>query len=186
MPHSPPAQAVRLPRRFGLKLRRFGADRGGATAVEFGLIAAPFLGLLFAILETALVFFAGQTIETAVSRAARLIRTGQAQQQNMSAAEFKTEVCGFMASLFNCANELMVDVRTYATFGDIDLTDPIDENGNLVQNFTYAPGAGGELVVVRAFYEWPIFVNILGRGMTNLANGSRLLASTAAFRNEPF
>ena len=41
--------------------------------VEFGLVAVPFLGLTFAILETALVFFAGQTLETAVADSARLI-----------------------------------------------------------------------------------------------------------------
>jgi Flp pilus assembly protein TadG len=183
---------VKLPRTVaafignGRIVRRFARDENGATAVEFGLVALPFIALLMAILQTALVFFAGQTIETAVSRAGRLVRTGQAQEQNMSAEQFKAEVCRVMASLFSCGERLMVDVRTYATFDSIGLTKPIDANGNLIKDFVYQPGDGGDIVVVRAFYEWPMFASLLGFNLANLANGNHLLAATAAFRNEPF
>jgi Flp pilus assembly protein TadG len=60
-------------------VRRFVRQQDGSAAVEFGMVAVTFLGLTFAILETALVFFAGQTLETAVTDSARLIMTGQAQ-----------------------------------------------------------------------------------------------------------
>ena len=46
-------------------VRRFVRQEDGVAAVEFALVAAPFLALIFAILETALVFFAGQALETA-------------------------------------------------------------------------------------------------------------------------
>jgi Flp pilus assembly protein TadG len=49
------------------------------TTIEFGLLVAPFIAALFAILQTALVFFAGQTLETAAAASARLVFTGQAQ-----------------------------------------------------------------------------------------------------------
>ncbi len=172
---------------LGRCARRFGRDRTGATAIEFALIAIPFFALMFAILETALVFFAGQTMETAVAQAGRLIRTGQAQEANLSADEFKDRICGFMANLFSCEEKLRVDVKTYANFAAIDLTSPLDEEGNLIEDFDWEPGGGGDLVVVRAYYEWPIYANILGgRGMSNMANNSRLLGAVAAFRNEPF
>ena len=70
-------------------MRRFARREDGAAAVEFAMVAAPFLALMFAIMETALVFFASQTMETAVADRARLIMTGQAQSQNFSAAQFK-------------------------------------------------------------------------------------------------
>src|SRR5438045_1580043 len=38
-------------------MRRFARQQDGSTAVEFGLVAAPFLALVFAILETAIIFF---------------------------------------------------------------------------------------------------------------------------------
>jgi len=53
--------------------------RDGAAAVEFGLVAAPFLALVFAIIETAIVFFAGQALETAVADSSGLILTGLSQ-----------------------------------------------------------------------------------------------------------
>ena len=164
----------------------FRRDQTGATAIEFGLIAAPFIALIFAILETSIIFFAGQTMETAVSNAARLIRTGQAQQQGFDADKFKETICEQVMSLFDCYSGLVFDVRTHETFDSINLSKPLDEDGNLAPDFTYEPGNGGEIVVVRAFYEWPTYSKLLGLNLSNLANGNHLLAATAAFRNEPF
>jgi hypothetical protein len=52
----------------------------------------------------------------------------------------------------------------------------------------YHPGGPGDLVVVRLFYEWPLFVTGLGYNIANLNNSGykRLLAATAAFQNEPY
>jgi len=178
------AKQARIGRR--LSLRGFSRDEDGATAVEFGLVALPFIALMFAIIETALVFFAGQTMETAVSNAARLIRTGQAQQQGFSATDFKQQICDQVMALFDCNSGLYVDVETFKTFDSINLSKPLDATGNLKKDFTYDPGHGGDIVVVRAFYEWPVFVRMLGLNLTNMANGTHLLSATAAFRNEPF
>jgi len=82
--------------------RRFARHEKGATAVEFGMVALPFLALTFAILETALVFFADQTLEAAVSDSARLILTGQAQTASYSQADFKTQVCNRLYGMFDC------------------------------------------------------------------------------------
>ena len=65
--------------------RRLIRRQDGAAAVEFGIVVAPFLALLFAIIETAVVFFAGQALETAVADSSRLILTGQAQTQGLDA-----------------------------------------------------------------------------------------------------
>jgi hypothetical protein len=167
------------------RLTRFGRNSDGATAVEFALVAAPFIGLMFAILETALVFFAQQFMETEVANAARLIRIGQAQQQGFNASQFRTQVCARLDMLFNCSGGLSLDVRKFPTFGDIDLSSPIDGDGNLVaDDFTYDAGHGSDIVVVRAYYPYPVYVSFLG--LDNMANGKHLLAAVAAFRNEPF
>src|SRR5580704_1953905 len=80
---------------------RFARQQDGAAAVEFALIAVPFIALTFAILETALVFFAGQTLETAASEAGRLVMTGQAA--SFSQSDFKTQVCAILnGGLFDC------------------------------------------------------------------------------------
>lgn len=168
--------------------RRFMRRQDGAVAVEFGLILLPFLALMFGIMETALVFFADQTLETAVSESARLIMTGQAQTQSLNATTFKNAVCARIYGLFDCQNGVYVNVQTYSSFGSITNTPPLDTNGNLVtSNFVYQPGGPGDIVVVRLYYQWPIYVSLMNLNkLTNMSNNKRLLVATAAFRNEPY
>src|SRR3954468_826064 len=85
-------------------LRRFRRNRRGSAAVEFALVAPIFFALLFAIIETAIVFFAGQVLETVTQDSARMIMTGQAQNAAFSQSQFKSYVCGKIGILFDCAN----------------------------------------------------------------------------------
>jgi Flp pilus assembly protein TadG len=168
-------------------MRRFARAQDGAAAVEFSLVAAPFLALMFAIMETALVFFAGQTLETAVADSARLIMTGQAQSQSFTAAQFKTQVCAKVGGLFDCAGGLQIDVKTYSSFGSVDNSPPLDANGNLkTSSFGYTPGGPGDIVVVRLMYQWPVYASLLGFNLGDMSGNKRLVMATAAFRNEPY
>jgi Flp pilus assembly protein TadG len=163
-------------------LRRLHRDRSGSAAVEFALVAPLFFGLLFAILEVGMVFLAGQSLETAAGDAARLVMTGQAQTQKMTAAKFKDAVCGNIAALIDCGG-ITVDVRSS------DLTPTIPApivGGTFNPNVTFQPGTAGQIVVVRVFYQWPLFVTGLGFNISNISGNKRLLMATAAFRNEPF
>ena len=165
-------------------MRHLARREDGAAAIEFALVAAPFLALVFAIMESAIVFFAGQALETAVADSARLIMTGQAQTQNFDQAAFKTQVCNRIFGLFNCAAGLSVDVKTYTSFSSVNVNYPIDANGNLINNFTYTPGGPGDIVVVRLIYQWPMYVSLLSLNVGNMAGNKKLLVATAAFRNE--
>jgi Flp pilus assembly protein TadG len=167
---------------------RLANDRSGASALEFALVALPFVLLLLAVLEVGLVYFANFTLENATAQGARLIRTGQAQAQGFDAAKFKNEVCKHLSGPISCAG-LKLDVRHYSSFGGAgsNLTNPVDANGNVKANFSYDPGQGGDVVVVRAFYEWDLTAKLpKDIGLSNLKNGNRLLIATVAFRNEPF
>jgi Flp pilus assembly protein TadG len=166
---------------------RFARAQDASAAVEFALVAAPFLGLIFAILETALVFFAGQTLEAAASNSARLIMTGQAQTAGFSQTDFKTAVCNNLSNgMFNCATGVYVDVKSYASFTAINTAPPV-VNGKLdTSNMAYTPGGPGSIVVVRLYYKWPVYVSLFGDELANLDGGNRLLVATAVFRNEPY
>jgi Flp pilus assembly protein TadG len=168
--------------------RRFAHHQGGSSAVEFGLILLPFLALMFGIMQTALVFFADQTLETAVSDSARLILTGQAQNQGLDATTFKNAVCARVYGLFNCQSGIYVNVQTYSSFGGISYTPPLDSHGNLdTSSFGYNPGGPGDIVVVQLYYKWPIYFTLMDfSSLSNMAGGNRLLVATAAFRNEPY
>ena len=167
-------------------LRRFRRNRRGSAAVEFALVAPVFFALLFAIIEVSIVFFASQVLETVTQDSARTIMTGQAQTASQTAAQFKTSVCNRITVLFDCLNGIYIDVQNYPTFTGVAILDPIDAGKNFTNNMKYCPGNAGDIVVVRLFYQWPLFVTGLGFNIANLTGSKRLLSATAAFRNEPF
>jgi Flp pilus assembly protein TadG len=151
------------------------------------LIAPVFFGLLFAILETALVFLASQVMESATQDSARLIMTGQAQNLNFKGRDFRDQVCNHLVGLFaDCKQNVKIDVQNYSAFGSVNINSQIDASGNFIDNMQYCPGQAQDIVVVRVFWQWPLFVTGLGYDITNLAGHKRLLVATAAFRNEPF
>ncbi len=174
--------------------RHFALCRKGATAIEFALVAAPFLALLIATFETALVFFAGRVLDEVTEEASRYILTGQAQQSNMTQAQFLTYVCtssntaALVNALFNCS-KLMVNVQNYSDFASASTTGPtltFNSNGTVSNTWNYAPGTPGSIVVVQVMYQWPIVLGPLNFNLSNLANGNRLLVSTAVFKTEPY
>ena len=167
-------------------LRRFRRNRNGSAAVEFALVAPLFFGLLFAIIEMAMVFFASQVLETVTQDSARLIMTGQAQSASFTQAQFKNAVCAKLTVMFDCVNGVSIDVQSYTAFSSVNIADPIDAGKNFVPPNNYLPGGAGDIVVVRLFYKWPLYVTGFGFNMANLGSKERLLTATAAFQNEPF
>ena len=169
--------------------RRFVRRQDGAAAVEFALVALPFLALTFAILETALVFFAGQTLEAAAADSARLIMTGQAQTGGFDKDAFKNAVCEHVYGLFDCTNGVYVNVQTYTDFSSSATavnTSPITNGTFDTSKLQYNPGGPGDIVVVTLYYQWPIYVTLLGNNLDDLNGGNRLLVATSVFRNEPY
>ncbi len=119
-------------------LRRFRRNRRGSAAVEFALVAPVFFALLFAIIETAIVFFAGQVLETVMQDSARMIMTGQAQDAGYNKGQFKAYVCGKITVLFDCAGGIYIDVQNYPAFAGVTISDPIDGSKNFVDTTKYS------------------------------------------------
>lgn len=168
-------------------LRRFVAARRGATAVEFALVAAPFLALMFGVLELGLVFMVSTTLDNATEAAARTIRTGQLQTAGGGPESFKTAICDNMTWLgSSCGAKLTVDVRTFPKFADVSMTEPVAD-GEVDSSMTdFVAGNGEDIVVVRAYYEWTLITPMLNAGLANLGGTKRLIYSTVTFRNEPY
>lgn len=177
---------------------RFRGSCRGSAAIEFALVAPVFFALLFAILETALMFFASQVLETAAQNAARVVLTGQAQAQSGSVSgcqttpgatlacdqtTFKAYVCAQIPALFDCS-KVFVDVVSSNSFGALNLTSYGDSCNFNPTGMQYNAGASGQVVVVRLFYQWPLIVTGLGYNMG--CSNKRLLVATTAFKNEPF
>jgi Flp pilus assembly protein TadG len=165
-------------------LSRFLRQTEATSSVEFAFVATPFLALTLGVMQTALMFLAGQSLETAASVASRLIMTGQAQTQGWTAAQFKTQVCNQIQAMFDCANGIYVDVETYPSFAAANLGLPINNGNFQTSGLGYNPGGPGDIVVVRLYYQYPVYFSALQ--LNNLSNGANLMAATAVFQNEPY
>lgn len=160
----------------------------GAAALEFAIVAAPFIAIILATLQTALAFFAGEVLESAVADSSRSILTGSAQNASLSQSGFATTVCGKVQALFDCS-KLMIDVQTANSFGAANTSMPtltFDSHGNVNNAWKFQPGSPGDVVVMRVMYQWPVFLGPLGLSLSNEANGALLLMATATFKNEPY
>ena len=182
----------RLRRRGG----QFRRDQRAAVAVEFALLALPFFTIIGAILETALVFFAGQVLESAVHDSSRLLRTGQAQSANFDAGDYRAAICDGLYGLFDCnSGRMLVRVEVLDGFSDASSvisppvasgcsTDPDDCAWTTAE--TFDAGVGSSIVIVQAYYKWPTLLNLPWFNLANQAGGDRLLSGIRVFRNEPF
>jgi Flp pilus assembly protein TadG len=179
--------------------RRLRADANkGSAAIEFAMVAPIFFILLMGTIEAGIMFFAQSALQNALNDTARLVRTGQTACFSkdaggncvaMTAAQFRTQLCSEVSAiLLDCSTSgVQFDVNAYAGgFGGASNTSPLDAGGNLPTLNTFNVGNACDVVLVRAFYKWPVFTPGLSYFMSNMAGGYHLLASAAAFRNEPY
>jgi Flp pilus assembly pilin Flp len=157
-------------RYFKNRFSRIASDNSGAVAVEFAMLMIPFLTILMAMIETGYMLFVSILMEGATSDAARQVRTGNVQRAQAPLASFQETLCDGMFGIVNC-DDLTFEVKG---FGNTD---------NSAGGF--APGAAGDIIVVSVSFQFsfitPFLADLLRGG-----NGSVLLVSSSAFRNEPF
>ena len=188
-----------------LHLRR---DREGAAALEFAILAVPFLLMIFATFETFFAFAGEQILANAVDTMSRKIRTGeitfgQGKPTDKTEAEFRQLFCDEIAVLNMCspteavtAEKLHLDVRTFASFADMPREVPkvstADYSDLDATDFTFAPGGPKSKNMLRAYYRWQIMTDLMRPYITNIRPAGKpvptdfLIVQTAAFENEDY
>jgi TadE-like protein len=185
--------------------RSFWRDESAVTVIEFAFIGPLFFFMLFTVLETGAVLFTEYILQTSVQGAARIVRTGQAQEQKMTAALFKTKICELAGKSLDCEGKVTVYMRAEDNFTTLAANTPsfitIGPSGfdplkpDTFDNPESAPesyqcGARAQAVALIATYDWDFLVIPSWSAkhfMGNRSNGtSRRMAAFAIFRNEPF
>ncbi len=154
-------------------------SRRGAVALEFALVATPFIFMLFAIIESGLIFVAQIDLSNATMSLARQVRTGNlvasgasstTSGTTLSLSDFKTSICTKMQFIpvSTCVNQLQVDMQTKSIFGaGQTATLPIVNLNFNNAGLCYYSGQAGSIVELRAFYLWQIYTPLI---MTALIN----------------
>lgn len=161
-------------------LRTFVRNEGGSSAVEFGLIGMMFFLLIGMWIELGLMVFMQTTLDNAVRKEARLIRTGQITASG--ASTFKTNICNDVAALMTCAN-VQVNVISGPSFASLSNQVPTDAN-NRMTSTSFSPGSSGSAVVVQVGYTRPLTFALAAPFIGK--NSSQLVYSSIAFQNEAF
>ena len=179
---------------LGSTLGRFGRDIRGVYAVELGILALPFFGLIFAIFEVSYVSFNSEQLQAAVDKAARQILTGQAQINNYTTrSSFVTNLLcpstgRVLPSSWDCS-KLFVDIRTASSFTATDMT-----NTFYTGTLQYCLGNPSTIVVLRVVYPlssvFPLSIYNQYLGLANNVPGvsgwQHILMGSAVFKTEPY
>ena len=172
---------------FVARLNRL-AGRRGATALEFALVAVPFLTLILGTMEVGYDLFVQAVLDAAVEHAARGVQTGSQQgTSGESGGNFAAAaICPAISGLLDCT-ELVVAVA------------PVPSGSNYANNpnlltlakalsGTICTGTGGQMMLIEAWYLGPTLVGVLipqfstAYGVTIV----HITTSTAGFVNEYF
>jgi Flp pilus assembly protein TadG len=152
------------------------------NALEFAFVAPIFMLFVGMVFDVGILLYQQAMIDSAAFRAARLIRTGQIQQNGGSVTPFTTQLCTDLANIVDdCANT-QYKVTSAATFASLSNTVATDGYGNITGKGTFSPGTSGQDVVVQVGWNRPYIINWVGNRVN--PRGSSLIVSILAFRNE--
>ncbi|MCD8496999.1 MAG: pilus assembly protein [Alphaproteobacteria bacterium] len=158
-------------------------------AIEFAIVAIPFVYMMIAVIELSLMFTSAALLETSTSQAARQIRTGAIQQAAEGAAAqealFRDVLCDRASVLINC-DDIQVESVNIGAFGDSGSYAPeMDENGNMVPR-GFDAGGVNDVIMIRTFYRYSFMTPLIGSVLGEGGNGTRSFMSTIVLQTEPY
>lgn len=170
--------------------RSFAQDRAGATALEFAILALPFIMTMLAIAEYGYVYLINVSLDNAVAAAARQIRTGQMQTSSAPSGQtkqqqFQTLVCKNMTWVSDCGSALRAAAEVETNWANQSSTAPT-ANGALKPTLPFNMGQDGDIVLVHAYYPWKMITPNLWINSPKLGGNSVLLSAASIVVNEPY
>jgi len=189
------------PSRGAKFIRDFLAADEGATAVELGFLAPIFIGASLMLVELGLYELYSASLSYATQKAARQILTGQfANSADTSIAGFvNNSVCASLAPPMTCDRIVLNSQKltsqstpggasawwTLMNAAQTNIAAPATMDNTKT---TFCIGASGDTIALEVYYAMPFWSIPLMGTPTTTFNGSPVIwiASTAAFRNEPF
>lgn len=169
-----------------IKKRFVALGNSGAAAIEFAIVGSAFMLMMLASFEFGYMLFVQSVLDNAARDAARLVRTGQAQNSGNAQNSFQTLLCNDVGYLIGCGSIVyQAQVFNDWTSAQTAINTPPtrDVNGNFV-SAGFSAGTPSQILVVTVTYNYPFFTPLVGHffGSSN----SAFLMSTVVFQNEPY
>ena len=149
------------------------------------MLATPFFLIVFAIFETTAVFIGEMNLDQAVAKASRYIQTGQIVNAGIAENVLRQKICAEITYMLKC-ELISIELHGYSNFSEIPTSAPVHDGQLDKSGFSVEKTNPGQIMELRAFYEWPLYTDIFGKLLSDLKGGKRLITSTAVFKTEPF
>jgi len=188
----PISSAIRPGLRLLSKLRSLRRDENGATAVEFAIVATPFMMFILGLIGCAFYFFIMSSIEKGMDQASRLVRTGQAVTQKLTVNQFRQSICTGAGPWINCnnlqiyaqaANSWSSNIQPYTCLGNTANLSQLMKPTDLIAIYT---GTASQIVIVTTCYKWDFTAKLPLFKFGNAPDGSMMMQTSTAFRSEPY
>lgn len=177
-------------------LERFLRNDDGVTVIEFAFLGPLFFAGILVTIETSLMLFFEYVIQTSVQEAARFVRTGQAQEKEFEASDFKDVICSLAGYALDCDGKLTVYLNRAPTFAALDAATPsyltitsgaFGQTNGIPNKPPFQCGQSREAIALIATYDWRISTPWVMSGFANVNDDrTRRLVGFSIFRNEPF
>lgn len=181
-------------------------DEQGATAVEFALIATPFMAMLMGIISIGLYFFTVLELENAVWSVSREIRVGKYGQGSdgysvdgsgnpvVKEDELRNRICKKLRSDdTTCNTKLRIILQSQPTITHADagtMQQPncrkTDGSGQLITNSEFQVTDASYFTILTACYAWEFGGKLPFFKIGNMPDGSFLMQASFAFVNEGY
>lgn len=166
----------------------FVAERAGAAALEFALVAPLFLALVFSTFEAGWLMTKAMMLDRAVDLTVREIRIGAAGAPKTQEA-IKAAICARTLVLPACFTALLVEMIPIESAADFpsDAARCVDRSGKVKPVIRYVEGERSEVMYMRVCAVTDPLTPLLGLALAlpkDSTGGFRLVSDTA-FMNEP-
>jgi Flp pilus assembly protein TadG len=144
--------------------------------------------MLLAAFEFGYMLFIQSVLDNSARDAARLIRTGQAQQSANAQTTFQTLLCNDVGTLIGCGNIIyQALVFNNWTSAQTSVNNGVTRNPQTgaLESAGFSPGTQGQILVVTVTYNYPFFTPWIG-GLVGGSTSTAFLQSTVVFQNEPY
>lgn len=160
-------------------------SKDGTTAIEFSLLAIPYFMLTIGIIELGMMYATASLLEGATSSAARLVRTGQAQQSGGNAQTmFEEALCDYADVLMDCSKIVYEATPMDSYYDYSDMAANYNEEGDMVSR-GFNPGGSDQKILIRVSYRYTMLTPLIGN-LLAAPSGQRTFTSTLVLQTEPY
>ncbi|MGL4396028.1 MAG: TadE/TadG family type IV pilus assembly protein, partial [Hyphomicrobium sp.] len=171
-------------------------NEDGTTAIELGMVAMPFTMMIVALSGIATYYFTSIALDRGIDTTSRLLRTGQAQQAEMTVEQFKAKVCengNFSTGSWVDCSKMEVFVQKFPSWDSVAKQSCLKADGSRVTStanssdeISQYSGNDNEIVMITTCYKWEFPSKVPWFKLGQMGDGSMMMQSSTVMRTEPF